>query len=77
MNEKNSSKPNRGLESLNDRLYSDLTIEELEERLETDCVININCTCNGLDPEICVTDGSGCTANVPVCGADIYSGNGG
>ena len=59
--------------SLNPELYSDLSIEELEERLEMGCYINVcgcddnSCSCN-VDVSVCNCDANtGC--NTLVCGA--------
>ena len=50
---------------LNRQLYLDLSIEELEQRLELDCwTINL-CGCD----DACGVDcPSNCTAYVPICG---------
>ena len=56
--------------SLNPDLYSDLSITELEERLEMGCYIN---RCD-IDGDVCVgyvDTGGGCVGYVNTCGADV------
>ena len=56
--------------SLNPELHSDLSITELEERLEMGCYID---TC-GVDGDTCVgyvDTGGGCVGYVNTCVADV------
>ncbi len=57
----------REIVSLNPELYEDLSIAELEERLEMGCYIDL---C-GVD-EVCGVDGQSCVGNVTcTCAGDI------
>ena len=62
------------IESLNDELYRDLSIEELERRLEMGCYpVNI-CGCDdfcGVDGGSCVAHG--CAGNCNLCGGNVCS----
>ena len=66
------------IESLNDELYQDLSIEELERRLEMGCypinICGVDCgsNCTGNCPENCVGNCPGnCTGNcTSLCGAN-------
>jgi hypothetical protein len=68
------------LVSLNSKLYSSLSLEELEERMELGCWYNA-CGCDGMcncdgqsggttcgGANVPVTCSTQCGANVPVCG---------
>jgi hypothetical protein len=62
--------------SMNEKLYSDFSIEELEQRLETDplllgglfdtmgwCIFVNNCTCDGTTNCTCNVIGANCTCD--------------
>ncbi len=68
--------------SLNPQLYKDLSIEELEERLEMGCYINScgdNCGTNSTcTTDICAADcnlcGGNCTClgDIGICNVDVF-----
>ena len=64
MKNENQPPPKKEIVSLNPELYEDLSIEQLEERLEMVCIINYGCSvdCN------CNAD-----VDVPICGCDVFS----